>query len=333
MRQSGSRPACERWSRPGSSLRRARSPVAPNSTMTCGRSGEMSDVTSVGSGVTPPSMDLSVCRPRYRPGDRRVNARAGGHATPTVHLLVDVRRLRLPVGSGGIRRGRPSRRRAGGGSPGRRARLPVRSRRRAHRDRGRARGGLAPDVRRLPRRSRRRLASAHSVSTTTSSTSTAGRGTTASARSSRPAQSRSLRSSPPPSPARPEERLFLSLIAADVSRCSMLGTFRTGGAAAGLQPGGLPNRERGGAARAAHIAASSPHRRRRPPARVPPRPTPPATLPTRPRSPGDLPRPQVQTPLQDAPPHGVRPHARPRTLDPSPADVVVDDLAELLRAP
>ena len=43
-------PARWRCSRPGSSLRLARSPVAPNSTMTCGLSGAMRlDVTSLGS--------------------------------------------------------------------------------------------------------------------------------------------------------------------------------------------------------------------------------------------------------------------------------------------
>ena len=36
MRHSGTSPASDRCSRPGSSLRRARSPVAPNSTITCG---------------------------------------------------------------------------------------------------------------------------------------------------------------------------------------------------------------------------------------------------------------------------------------------------------
>src|SRR5437870_2913225 len=50
IRNSGRSPACARWNRPGSSLRRARSPVAPNSTMTCGRRGEIRFVLmSVGS--------------------------------------------------------------------------------------------------------------------------------------------------------------------------------------------------------------------------------------------------------------------------------------------
>ena len=50
IRHSGNSPACARWNRPGSSLRRARSPVAPNSTMTCGRSGEIRlELMSVGS--------------------------------------------------------------------------------------------------------------------------------------------------------------------------------------------------------------------------------------------------------------------------------------------
>ena len=52
-RRSGTRaagPACARWNRPGRSLRRARSPVAPNSTITCGRSGEIRlELMSVGS--------------------------------------------------------------------------------------------------------------------------------------------------------------------------------------------------------------------------------------------------------------------------------------------
>jgi hypothetical protein len=36
IRHSGTSPAWERWSSPGRSLRRARSPVAPNMTTTCG---------------------------------------------------------------------------------------------------------------------------------------------------------------------------------------------------------------------------------------------------------------------------------------------------------
>ena len=39
MRQPGMKPALARWNSPGSSLRRARSPVAPNSTTTCGNRG------------------------------------------------------------------------------------------------------------------------------------------------------------------------------------------------------------------------------------------------------------------------------------------------------
>ena len=42
MRQSGTSPERDRCSSPGSSLRSARSPVAPNSTMTCGVSGDIS---------------------------------------------------------------------------------------------------------------------------------------------------------------------------------------------------------------------------------------------------------------------------------------------------
>ena len=55
MRHSGISPARERWSRPGSSLRRARSPVAPNSTMTYGRTGAIRvGTTSLGSLMTFP---------------------------------------------------------------------------------------------------------------------------------------------------------------------------------------------------------------------------------------------------------------------------------------
>ena len=39
MRQPGMKPDVARWYRPGSNLRRARSPVAPNSTTTCGKRG------------------------------------------------------------------------------------------------------------------------------------------------------------------------------------------------------------------------------------------------------------------------------------------------------
>ena len=50
MRQSGTRPASDRCNRPGNSLRRARSPVAPNSTITCGCTGAINDgMMSLGS--------------------------------------------------------------------------------------------------------------------------------------------------------------------------------------------------------------------------------------------------------------------------------------------
>ncbi len=39
IRQPGMNPTLARWNSPGSNLRRAKSPVAPNSTTTCGNCG------------------------------------------------------------------------------------------------------------------------------------------------------------------------------------------------------------------------------------------------------------------------------------------------------
>ena len=68
IRHSGSSPACARWNSPGRSLRRARSPVAPNSTITCGRSGEIRlELMSVGSDPTTHlSARFGGCEPSRR---------------------------------------------------------------------------------------------------------------------------------------------------------------------------------------------------------------------------------------------------------------------------
>ena len=50
IRHSGTSPASDRWSSPGINFRLARSPLAPNSTMTCGFRGDISEpLTSAGS--------------------------------------------------------------------------------------------------------------------------------------------------------------------------------------------------------------------------------------------------------------------------------------------
>ena len=72
IRNSGSRPACARWKRPGRSLRRARSPVAPKSTITWGRNGDASrlELMSVGSDMC--AIPSCVCADHaphpFRPG-------------------------------------------------------------------------------------------------------------------------------------------------------------------------------------------------------------------------------------------------------------------------
>ena len=99
MWQSGSMPARDRWNRPGRSLRLARSPVAPNRTMTCGvagvwplRPGSASSSRSISSpssasGSDPSSNGPPGCCPSeamaaslvlpYRPSNRPRGRRSG----------------------------------------------------------------------------------------------------------------------------------------------------------------------------------------------------------------------------------------------------------------